>query len=202
MFKLFYFLLKVCHSLHSRFWTYYAKALLNYYKVECTNCKFNGHTYIRIDSGGLLLIGKNFSCNSGPAYCVNSSEYSKIIVKSHGILTIGDNAGISATVISCSDKITLGNGVNIGSGSIIMDSNFHSTNPKLRGERKEKMSDIKTAPIVIGDNVFIGAHSIILKGVSIGENSIIAAGSVVVKSVPANQIWGGNPAKFIREVCC
>ena len=58
----------------------------------------------------------------------------------------------------------------------------------------------KCAPVVIENNVFIGAHCIILKGVSIGENSIIGAGSVVTKNVPANQIWAGNPAKFIRKI--
>ncbi|WP_103192495.1 acyltransferase [Formosa algae] len=46
----------------------------------------------------------------------------------------------------------------------------------------------------------MGASSIILKGVTIGENSIIGAGSVVTKSVPCNEIWGGNPAKFIRKI--
>ena len=55
-------------------------------------------------------------------------------------------------------------------------------------------------PVAICDNAFIGAKSIILKGVTIGENSVIGAGSVVTKSVPANQIWAGNPAKFIREI--
>ena len=55
-------------------------------------------------------------------------------------------------------------------------------------------------PVVIGNDVFIGAKSIILKGVIIGENSVIGAGSVVTKSVPANQIWAGNPAKFIRNI--
>lgn len=53
---------------------------------------------------------------------------------------------------------------------------------------------------MICDNVFIGAKCIILKGVTIGENSVIGAGSVVTKNVPANQIWAGNPAKFIKNV--
>lgn len=90
--------------------------------------------------------------------------------------------------------------MNIGSGSVIMDSNFHSTNPIIRGNREEKVNDIRTCPVFIGDNVFIGAHSIILKGIEIGNNSIIAAGSVVTKSIPANEIWGGNPAKFIKKI--
>jgi len=52
----------------------------------------------------------------------------------------------------------------------------------------------------IEDNVFIGANCIILKGVKIGDRSIIGAGSVVTKNVPSDQIWAGNPAKFIREI--
>ena len=55
-------------------------------------------------------------------------------------------------------------------------------------------------PVIIENSVFIGAQSIILKGVTIGKNSIIGAGSVVTKNVPANQIWAGNPARFIKNI--
>lgn len=51
--------------------------------------------------------------------------------------------------------------------------------------------------MTIGNDVFIGAHSTILKGVTIGDKAIIGAGSVVAKSVPAGEIWAGNPARFI-----
>ena len=51
---------------------------------------------------------------------------------------------------------------------------------------------------MIGNNVWIGAHSIILGDISIGDNSVIGAGSVVVKDVPANAIVAGNPAKVIK----
>ena len=67
----------------------------------------------------------------------------------------------------------------------------------------DRMTDWKTAqsaPIYIGNYAFIGARSIICKGVTIGEHAIIAAGSVVVKDIPADEIWGGNPAKFISKV--
>ena len=56
----------------------------------------------------------------------------------------------------------------------------------------------KNAPIIVKDNVFIGANATLLKGITIGENTIIGACSVVTKNVPANQIWAGNPAKFIK----
>lgn len=53
----------------------------------------------------------------------------------------------------------------------------------------------------IGDGCFIGANSIICKDVKIGKNSIIAAGSVVTKDIPDNEIWGGNPARYIKKRC-
>ena len=114
-------------------------------------------------------------------------------------IEIGDNVGISqATLIShCSIKI--GNNVKIGGGGCVFTSDFHSLDPIIRAGGEDQANK-KCAPVVLCDNVFIGAHSIILKGVTIGENSIVGAGSVVTKSIPANQMWGGNPAKFIRNL--
>jgi UDP-2-acetamido-3-amino-2,3-dideoxy-glucuronate N-acetyltransferase len=53
--------------------------------------------------------------------------------------------------------------------------------------------------VIIGDNVFIGAHTLICKPVVIGNDCIIAAGSVIVKDIPAGEIWGGVPAKFLKR---
>ncbi len=58
----------------------------------------------------------------------------------------------------------------------------------------------KSASITIGDNAWIGAKAIILKGANIGPRAIVAAGSVVTKPVPANSLFAGNPAEFIREL--
>lgn len=57
-----------------------------------------------------------------------------------------------------------------------------------------------TAPVCIKENVWIGANSVILKGVTIGEGAVIAAGSIVNRSVPAHELWGGGPAKCIRRL--
>lgn len=81
-----------------------------------------------------------------------------------------------------------------------MDTNFHSTNWEIRMDRKKDIINAKTAPVKIDDFVFIGARSIICKGVHIGEKSLVAAGSVVVKDIPAGELWGGNPAKFIKKI--
>ncbi len=55
------------------------------------------------------------------------------------------------------------------------------------------------APIIIGDNVWVGTRAVILKGVTIGGGAIVAAGAVVTKDVPPRTIVGGNPAHVIRE---
>jgi acetyltransferase-like isoleucine patch superfamily enzyme len=60
--------------------------------------------------------------------------------------------------------------------------------------------NVETKKVTIGNNVWIGSNAIILPGVSIGDNSIIAAGAVVTKDVPSNKVYGGVPAKQMREL--
>ena len=103
---------------------------------------------------------------------------------------------MSATNITCVKSVKIGSHVLIGAGCFITDSNHHSIDWRTRC--LEGDADKKSAPVVINDYVFVGAKSIILKGVTIGEKSVIAAGSVVVNDIPANCIAGGNPCKVIK----
>lgn len=59
---------------------------------------------------------------------------------------------------------------------------------------------IKSKPILIKEGAFIGAHAIVLKGVTIGKYSVIGAGSVITKDIPDNEVWAGNPARFIKKL--
>jgi len=145
-----------------------------------------------------VKIGSNFVVNSSPSMSFDNGYCAKIVVGSKAKLSIGDYSGISNTLIYCKNSITIGDHVNIGGGCMIMDSNFHSTDWRDRADRSQDVKNARTAPIVIGDYAFIGARSIICKGVTIGEKSMIAAGSVVVKDIPANCIAGGNPCKVIK----
>lgn len=150
---------------------------------------------LKLNLQGKVLIGEKVIINGEG---IDVYPYSKIDVRKSGILSIGNNTGISQTSIVCKESITIGSYVNIGAGCLIIDSNFHSTDWQVRMDALADMEAAKNSPVVISDHVFIGARSIICKGVTIGEKSIIAAGSVVVNDIPKNCIAGGNPCKVIN----
>lgn len=148
---------------------------------------------------GKVTLGDNIVISSGIG-CVTNECHSIIEVTKGARLIIGNNSGISNTCIHVRNSITIGKHVDIGSGCFIADSDFHSLSWKDRIDRRLGAINQRTAPIVIGDYVFIGAKSIILKGVTIGEKSIVGAGSVVSQSIPSGQVWAGNPARFIKNI--
>lgn len=91
-------------------------------------------------------------------------------------------------------RVEIGDYTLIGPGTHIYTA-CHSLNPK------ERMNDVEFGkPVSIGKNVWIGGHCTILPGVIIGDNVVIGAGSVVTKSIPANVIAVGNPCKVIRSL--
>jgi acetyltransferase-like isoleucine patch superfamily enzyme len=108
-------------------------------------------------------------------------------------LRLEEGMGVSGTRIIALKAIRIGPSTKIGAGCLICDSDMHeiplgSTN------------EISTKPIAIGAGVFIGAQSIILKGVEIGDGSVVASGSVLTKPVPPHSLFGGNPAKFLKTI--
>ena len=104
---------------------------------------------------------------------------------------IGNNVAIMYNVLMMSaGGITIEDGAMIAANCSLISNNH---DPKER-------QIITCKPVVIGKNVWVGANSIILPGVTIGENAIVAAGSVVTKDVPANTLVGGVPAKFIKKL--
>jgi len=169
--------------------------------VQIENFMSNGIPYLSIAIGGKCTIGNGLKMNNGlsgnpigrPQRCV-------FFVDKGAVLKIGESLGISSAALVAHQSITIGNNVKIGGGVCIYDTDFHSLDSKIRKNEGLDIKSKQKSPVIINDNVFIGAHSTILKGVTIGENSIIGTCSVVTKNVPENEIWAGNPAKFIRKI--
>ena len=120
-----------------------------------------------------------------------------------GLLELGDRIYIGDDcIVSCCERVEIGDGVLLGHGVQIFDNNSHPTDPQARtadwtairrGEARDR-GDIAHAPVVVGENAWLGFGSIVLKGVTIGPNAVVAAGSVVVDDVPAGAVVRGNPA--------
>lgn len=167
--------------------------------VNVKSYKCLGYPYVHVSFKANCIIGENFRLNNGVKYSDSGfNGKCRLEVRDEAKLIIGDNVGMSDVTITCHENITIGNNVLLGVGCQIRDTDNHSLNPKDRLIGLDWINK-KSAPILINDNVFIGMNSIILKGVIIGENSIIGAGSVVTKNIPANEIWAGNPARFIKN---
>lgn len=149
---------------------------------------------------GKLQIGEEFVCNNKvksnsigliqPCVFNIEAEGSQII--------IGNNVGISGSTICAAKSVTIGDNVLIGSGCLITDTDAHPIDWLDRREGRSEKKGI--APVVIGNDVFIGARSIILKGVTIGDRAVIGAGSVVSKDVPDDCIVAGNPARIVKSL--
>ncbi len=164
--------------------------------------------YLSMHSGASLSIGDNFTFYSGDGLnplCRNIRG--EIFIRKDAEITIGNNSGMSSACLWAKEKIIIGNNVKIGGDCIIMDTDAHNLDYRIRNcgllDNNGFSVDINSAnssPIFIEDDVLIGTRCIILKGVTIGARSIIAAGSVVVKSIPADCIAGGNPCKVIKYI--
>jgi acetyltransferase-like isoleucine patch superfamily enzyme len=171
------------------------RAWLRFHGAEIgKNVKCNGFPHIKIRKGGRLIIGNNVQINASPwanAHVARGST--NLFVAAGAVLEIEQDAGISGVRIVAIQKITIGKGVLIGGGGLICDSDMHEI--PLGSDKP-----VRNAPIIIRERAFIGAGSIILKGVEVGESAVIGAGSVVSKSIPPHTLAAGNPAKAILQI--
>lgn len=127
----------------------------------------------------------------------------RIIIGDH--VYIGDNA-----LISAAERVEIGRFSLVAHGVQIFDNDSHPVDPFMRerdylivcGHQQGPRHGIATAAVFIGEQVWIGCNSIILKGVTIGARSIISAGSVVTSCIPADSIAAGNPARVVKTLSC
>lgn len=147
-----------------------------------------------------IELGQHVSCYAGVSFALGE----------HGTCKVGDFTLLNGALIMAEERIEIGSHCLVSWNVGIADSDFHPIDAAQRRldtlalapfyKDRPPRPVLKTAPVIIGDNVWIGMGAIILKGVTIGENSIVAAGSVVSKEVPANVVVAGNPAGVVKQL--
>jgi len=121
-------------------------------------------------------------------------------------IVIGADAGMSGTVICAAASVRIGDRVMLGANTTVTDTDSHPLDFRERFAAHHgldpRLADSATAvaPVVIEDDVFVGMHAIVLKGVTIGRGAVIAAGSLVTRDVPPGAIAGGVPARVLGRV--
>ncbi|OYP37320.1 acyltransferase [Rhodopirellula sp. MGV] len=159
--------------------------------------RMRGPVQLRRSKGGqmsfgqdMLLVGSTTFNRAGINHPV------QIVVGSNGVLTIGDCFHMSGGSVFCVERISIGNHVMFGANSKVFDTDFHPVDWQAR---RAKMAG-ESAPVEIGDDVWLGADVTVLKGVKIGARTVVAAGSVVVSDLPADCVAAGVPAKPVRKL--
>jgi acetyltransferase-like isoleucine patch superfamily enzyme len=177
----------------------YNRALFARYRVECAEFPvIHGRIHIaEFAEWGAIRIGRRVVINSSYESNPVGGQRTCFLIKGDGaVIEIGDDVGMSNVLIAARERVTIENGVALGAGCKILDTDFHSS------DYAERIADVNipTRPVTIQARAFIGMDAVILKGVTIGEEAVIGARAVVARSVPAGEIWAGNPARFIRKV--
>ena len=155
--------------------------------------------FLRNKKPRAVVIGNHVSCYAGCSFAIGKD----------GQCTIGDFTLLNGALIMAEENIEIGSHCLVSWNVGIADSDFHPLEPAQRLIDAQALAPyfkdrparpkLKTVPVKICDNVWIGMNAVILKGVTIGENSVVAAGSVVTKSVEPNVVVAGNPAIVVKQ---
>lgn len=149
-------------------------------------CQVSPFTEITMDRTARLAIGKSFKMRDG----------AKIRVRKGASCVIGDRTSVNSNnVIACHERITIGSGCQFSPNVQIYDHDHDFRDANGIGAMK-----YKTEPIEIGNNVWIGANTVILRGTKIGDNCVIGAGSVVKGEYPAGSVIVQKRTEIIRNI--
>ncbi len=144
------------------------------------------HSSVRMDtppyrkfSLGDYSVIESFACINNAVGDVIIGNYTRI--------------GLHNTIIG---PVTIGHHVNLAQGITVTALNHKFKNPDIRIDEQ----GVSTKPVVIGNDIWVGANAVILPGVTIGDHSVIAAGAIVTKDVPPHSLVAGVPAKVIKQI--
>lgn len=160
-----------------------------------------GRPVVHMEKGGEISLGRGcVLCSKCEANFAGVNHPVILALLRPGAkLTIGDDTGISGGSFCAAKSVEIGSHCLIGANVTVTDCDFHAVKPEGRRHNSDP-KDIGCAPVVIEDNVWLGANVMVLKGVRIGKNTVVAAGSVVTRDLPPNCVAGGVPAKVLREL--
>lgn len=159
----------------------------------------NGKPIITITKGSHLYIGDGVTLNSrNKGYHINMHSPVKLFAdRPDAQIQIGNNTRIHGVCVHAYESIVIGSNCLIAANCQIFDGNGHDLSfPNVEDRINTKGG---SRPIVIKDDVWIGANSIVFPGVTIGRGSVISANSVVTKDIPSMVVAGGNPAIIIKD---
>lgn len=160
-----------------------------------------GTPIVSMAKSSSIIIGDRCVLTSASEYTALGVSHPIVLrtLRPNAVISIGRDTGMSGTSICAGIEVSIGGRCLIGANVIIADTDFHTIDPTDRRYSADG-GKIPARPVIIEDNVFIGANTIVLKGVRIGRNSVVGAGSIVTRDVPPNSIAAGNPARVIKDM--
>lgn len=176
------------------FYLLYLKAKIRLWK----RVQFRGFTVIYSFKGSQICWGKRIIINSASlSNLVGMHQRAIVIARDGGTIRIGDGVEMSGMTIYALCQIEIGEGTLIGANTIIMDSDFHPLDLSKRHDPDRRL--IKSRPVRIGRDCFIGMNVTICKGTQLGDRCVVGAGSVVCGTFPPDVVIAGNPARIIKS---
>ena len=164
----------------------------SYFYLKYHNVKFEKNTYVKKNFE--IRKSKNASIQIGQDCTIQENVFF-LLTMPKPKLEIGNNVSIGrSTMIAIKDHLIIGNDTEISPFVFICDQSHGIEPGKLITNQKSQIEKV-----IIGNDVWIGTGAVVLKGVRIGNGSVVGANSVVNKDIPENEIWAGNPVKYIKK---
>ena len=163
--------------------------------------QFFGTPIITVVPGSRIRLGLRNSLCSVSRYTALGVNHPVVLrtLREGAQIDVGADTGMSGATVCAAINVTIGQRCLLGANVTVVDTDFHAVDDANR-RYNENPEDIRAAPVCIGNDVFLGTGTIVLKGVTIGDNAVIGAGSVVSSDIPANSIAAGNPARVLRGI--
>lgn len=180
---------------------YYAWAVTRMTGVEADpSIICHGRPTVTVAKGGRIVLGprvKLISRSDDNAIGVSHSVILRAL-SDGAVITIGAETGISGGAVCAVRSVEIGERCLFGADVIVTDTDFHPVDQLPR--RYAPLHEASSAPVRIGDDVFIGTRSTVLKGVSVGAGTVVGAGSIVASNLPERCVASGVPAQKLRDL--